>query len=88
MKNLLTLLAINALLLMPASSLAYLDPGSSGLLVQLLFGGVAGFLVVLKIYWFQFVHYVKALMPGYWMNKQQSNLLDDAKDELKDDTKE
>lgn len=30
---------------------AYLDPGSGGMLLQLLLGGVAGFLAVLKFYW-------------------------------------
>jgi hypothetical protein len=30
---------------------AYIDPGTGGLLVQLLTGGVAGALVLLKLYW-------------------------------------
>jgi len=31
--------------------IAYLDPGSGGLLLQLLLGGVAGIGVLLKLYW-------------------------------------
>ena len=30
---------------------AYLDPGSGSMLLQLLLGGVAGAVVVLKLYW-------------------------------------
>ena len=35
----------------PASALAYLDPGSSSLLLQLLLSGIAGSLIIVKIYW-------------------------------------
>lgn len=34
---------------------AYLDPGSGSMLLQLLFGGVAGIAVILKLYWKSFV---------------------------------
>ncbi|MEI6629026.1 MAG: hypothetical protein WCN27_06470 [Alphaproteobacteria bacterium] len=30
---------------------AYLDPGSGGILIQLLLGGVAGVLGIVKFYW-------------------------------------
>ncbi len=30
---------------------AYLDPGSGSMLLQLLLGGVAGLVVVIKLYW-------------------------------------
>ena len=30
---------------------AYLDPGSGSVLLQLLLGGMAGIIVVLKLYW-------------------------------------
>lgn len=33
---------------------AYLDPGTGGLILQMLLGGVAGVLVVAKLYWHQF----------------------------------
>lgn len=34
---------------------AYLDPGTAGMLLQLLLGGVAGGLVVFKLYWHKLV---------------------------------
>ncbi len=34
---------------------AYLDPGSGSMLLQLLLGGIAGAVVVLKLYWQRFV---------------------------------
>jgi hypothetical protein len=34
---------------------AYLDPGSGSMLLQLLFGGVAGLAVIIKLYWKSFV---------------------------------
>lgn len=33
------------------SAHAYIDPGTSGMILQLLLGGVAGGLVVIKLYW-------------------------------------
>lgn len=30
---------------------AYLDPGTGAIVVQLLLGGVAGFMVIAKLYW-------------------------------------
>lgn len=35
----------------PSAAHAYLDPGAGGMLLQLLLGGAAGLLVVLKLYW-------------------------------------
>jgi hypothetical protein len=46
-------LVIAGLLVIASTSRAhaYLDAGSGSMLVQLLFGGVAGLLVLLKLYW-------------------------------------
>lgn len=44
-------LCATMLLGMTSESYAYLDPGSGGILLQLLFGGVAGLLAVVKLYW-------------------------------------
>ncbi len=33
---------------------AYIDPGTGSMLLQLLLGGVAGALVILKLYWSRF----------------------------------
>lgn len=30
---------------------AYLDPGSGSMLLQLILGGIAGFVVLVKLYW-------------------------------------
>ena len=30
---------------------AYIDPGTGSLFLQLLLGGIAGFVVILKLYW-------------------------------------
>jgi hypothetical protein len=35
----------------PAPSFAYLDPGSGSMILQLILGGVAGLVVVFKLYW-------------------------------------
>ncbi len=35
----------------PSPALSYLDPGTGGMLLQLLLGGAAGLMVVLKLYW-------------------------------------
>jgi len=37
--------------LMAAPAYAYVDPGTGGMLVQLVTGGVAGGLVLLRLYW-------------------------------------
>ncbi len=36
-----------------SEALAYLDPGSGSMLLQLLLGGVAGVVMLLKLYWHQ-----------------------------------
>ena len=35
-------------------ALAYLDPGTGSMILQLLLGGIAGVIVVLKLYWQRF----------------------------------
>ena len=39
------------LLIVPTRAHAYIDPGSSSLLLQLVIGGVAGIATVCKLYW-------------------------------------
>jgi hypothetical protein len=43
------------LLVMATPAYAYLDPGSGGMMVQLLLGGVAGIGVLCRLYWRRFV---------------------------------
>lgn len=47
---------------------AYLDPSSGGMLLQILLGGVAGFLAVLKIYW----QNVKDFLGRFFQKKSDS----------------
>ena len=37
------------------SAWAYLDPGTGSMVLQLLLGGIAGAIVILNLYWQQFV---------------------------------
>lgn len=39
----------------PAPAMAYIDPGSGSMLLQLILGGVAGLFVIFKLYWHQFL---------------------------------
>jgi hypothetical protein len=36
---------------LPQEALAYLDPGSGSMMLQLLLGGVVGIAAILKLYW-------------------------------------
>jgi hypothetical protein len=47
-------LFVSALVLVhlaPTPSYAYLDPGAGSMLLQLVLGGVAGLVVIVKLYW-------------------------------------
>ena len=52
-RNLSILMFIGATAL-AQDALAYIDPGSGSILLQLILGGVAGALVVAKMYWQKF----------------------------------
>ena len=55
---------------------AYLDPGTGSMLVQMLLGGVAGALVVGKLYW----HRIKAFFgrgPAPSLNQDSTADIDD-----------
>jgi hypothetical protein len=45
------------------SILAYLDPGSGSMLVQLLVGGVAAAVVALKLYWYRLLRLLRIRKP-------------------------
>ena len=40
-----------AVIFMASPAQAYIDPGVGGMLLQLLLGGVAGVLVIMRLYW-------------------------------------
>jgi hypothetical protein len=43
---------------------AYIDPGSGGMMMQLLLGGVAGLAVLVRLYWQRCVALLGARKPG------------------------
>ena len=47
------------ILLIPIPAFAYLDPGSGSMILQLLLGGVAGAVMVVKLYWHSFLKIFK-----------------------------
>lgn len=51
MKRSSTALLTGICLLMAAPAYAYVDPGTGGMLVQLVTGGVAGLFVLTRLYW-------------------------------------
>ncbi|MGP0591327.1 hypothetical protein ACTRXD_02145 [Nitrospira sp. T9] len=58
MKHLGSFLAISITLIVfgfESSAQAYLDPGTGSMVLQLLLGGIAGAVVILKLYWRRFV---------------------------------
>ncbi len=61
-KTLCYLAALGILLPMPAH--AYLDPGTGGMLLQLLVGAIAGSIVFLRLKWTQ--------VKGFFSRKQQT----------------
>ncbi|WP_342348289.1 hypothetical protein [uncultured Nitrospira sp.] len=44
-------------------ALAYLDPGTGSMVLQLLLGGIAGAVVILKLYWRRFVGLFRGKVP-------------------------
>lgn len=45
------LLALAGVLLAAGPAQAYLDPGSGSMLLQIILGGLAGLVVLVKLYW-------------------------------------
>lgn len=57
--NLIILLLAIYAFVAPDQAFAYLEPGTGSMLLQLLFGGVAGILVIMKLYWSRFVNFFR-----------------------------
>ena len=51
------------ILFFPLPAFAYLDPGSGSMILQLLLGGVAGVVMVVKLYWQSFLNIFKIKKP-------------------------
>lgn len=73
MFKVITLVVVCVLLFSPAH--AYLDPGTGGFLLQILFGGVAGALVIIKIFWYKLKGFlgVKSSLPGHSEKSQRAD---------------
>ena len=50
---------------------AYLDPGTGAMLLQLLLGGVAGLLVILKLYWHRIKESISRIFPRKLKSKEK-----------------
>lgn len=61
-------------LVLPETAFAYLDPGAGGLIVQLILGGLAGLLVILKLYWRRLCARVGRLGRGPRNRQSQGDL--------------
>jgi hypothetical protein len=48
----------------PPTAFAYLDPGTGSMFLQLLLGGIAGVMMVAKLYWQQLVRLVRRKKLG------------------------
>lgn len=60
-------LSLAILLAVTPDAHAYLDPGTGSMLLQLLLGGIAGALIVMKLYWFNikaFLSFGSRTKPG------------------------
>jgi hypothetical protein len=58
------LLGTGATLFFTGPAWAYLDPGTGSMMLQLLLGGIAGALVVGKLYWYRFRGFVTSRFSG------------------------
>ncbi|WNM64240.1 hypothetical protein [Candidatus Nitrospira neomarina] len=78
MKHLGIFLAISITLIVfgfENSAQAYLDPGTGSMVLQLLLGGIAGVVVILKLYWRRFV----GLFRGNAQEESQHSSSEDQK---------
>jgi hypothetical protein len=63
-RRLMVFLVVLALFLMaPPKAFAYLDPGTGSMFLQLWLGGIAGVVMVAKLYWRQLVRLVREQKP-------------------------
>jgi len=52
-----TVVFLLILVISPTPAYAYLDPGTGSMILQIVLGGVAGMMVVGKLYWAQFTSF-------------------------------
>jgi len=56
------LLPITAILLIPETAQAYIDPGTGSYVVQLLLAGILGALFAIKVFWRRLISFFKGLI--------------------------
>ncbi len=60
------------ILTLPTEAQAYIDPGSGSMLLQILLGGVAGLMMLIKLYWSKIKKFVKCrLLGGHGIEKEE-----------------
>jgi hypothetical protein len=74
------LLSAGATLLFTKPAWAYLDPGTGSMILQLLLGGIAGGMVVGKLYWHRFRQFLTSRFAGK-LTRASASLRTDALDE-------
>jgi hypothetical protein len=67
------LLAWVAILCFTGPAWAYLDPGTGSMMLQLLLGGIAGAMVVGKLYWHRFRGFVTSRFSGTGRDGARAN---------------
>lgn len=66
------LTAFALFILLTRAAHAYVDPGTGSMLVQLLIGGTAGLLVILKLYWNAILSFLHIRQSPHKANKPES----------------
>ena len=51
-------LFIVVLLVLPGSAIAYLDPGTGSMMLQVILGGIAAIGVALKLFWYRIIAFL------------------------------
>jgi len=62
-----------ALLAQSGPAYAYLDPGTGSIILQMVLGGVAGGLVVMRLYWARLKDWFAPRRPGSTENHKDEN---------------
>ena len=69
--NLKNQLIVFVLALAPVPALAYLDPGTGSMLLQVILGGVAAVGVAVKLFWYRIIRFL-----GFGKNAENENKVD------------
>lgn len=61
-----SMIALLTMAAVPASALAYLDPGTGSMMLQVILGGIAAVGVAIKLFWYKIIAFLgfKKKEPG------------------------